>query len=110
MAVAYTLYYGYTGQPLHYDYTVLPKAVIVVTIFSCLHTHMHTEYIIDGTRYAAICYLYDAARACSAWLSCRVETCSDEPLCTLSEHEWSELQAEIRLSSAALAAICAQYR
>ena len=62
--------------------------------------------IIDGTRYAAICYLYDAARACSAWLSCRVETCSDEPLCTLSEHEWSELQAEIRLSSAALAAIC----
>ena len=51
-------------------------------------------------------YLYDAARACSAWLSCRVETCSDEPLCTLSEHEWSELQAEIRLSSAALAAIC----
>ena len=78
----------------------------MVTIFSCLHTHMHTEYIIDGTRYAAICYLYDAARACSAWLSCRVETCSDEPLCTLSEHEWSELQAEIRLSSAALAAIC----
>lgn len=76
----------------------------MVTIFSC-YIHICIQSISSMAR-ATPLYLYDAARACSAWLSCRVETCSDEPLCTLSEHEWSELQAEIRLSSAALAAIC----